>query len=166
MRILNNDVIFSQIVTFKKKFQNEELCYLSYFFKITHKLPVNIIIRDKFLFFLVKNEDYFNARTYIKKNRYRLKNYKVLVIREEKTLLRQIFSFFPDIYIHDIQLDRDLISENMVITLLFIFDSDRGIAIGKNGCYINTINSIFNNVIDYQLNSKFNIKIKCKKILL
>ena len=140
--------------------------YFSYFGKITHKLPVSIIIRDNFLFFIVKNEDYFIARANVKKIRYRLKNYKVLVIREEITLLRQIISFFPDIYIHDIQLDRDFMSKNMVITLFFIFDLDHGIAVGNNGRYIKTINFIFNNAVDCQLNSKFNIKIRCKKQIL
>lgn len=166
MSLLNNDVIFSQIVSFKKKFQNEELRLLSYFFKITHKLPTNIIIQDNFIFFLVKNEDYVIARTYLERIRNRLKHYKVLVIREELTLLRQIFSFFPDTYIHDIELNRDLMTKKMMITLFFIFDLDRGIAVGNNGCYINTINFIFNNAVNYQINSKFIVKIQCRRIFL
>ena len=166
MSLLNNDVIFSQIVSFKKKFQNEELQLFSYFFKITHKIPTSIIIRDKFIFFLVKNEDYIIARAYLERIRNRLKSNKVLVIREEITLLRQIFSFFPDTYIHDIELNRDLMTKKMIITLFFIFDLDRGIAVGNKGCYINTINFIFNNAVNYQLNSKFIIKIQCKKIFL
>ncbi|TFG17480.1 MAG: hypothetical protein EU531_03155 [Promethearchaeota archaeon] len=166
MSILNNAVIFSQIVSFKKKFHNEELCYLGYFFKLTQIEPVNIIIQDNFVFFLVKSEEYHIAKAFLKRIRRQLKHYKVLVIREEMTLLRMIFSFFPDTYIHDIQLVRDLISKNIVITLFFILDLDRSIAVGNKGRYINIINYIFNNALNFPLNSKSKIKIQCKRLFL
>jgi len=166
LSILNNEVIFSQVVSLKRKFHNEELLYFSYFFKITQIKPTTIIIQDNFLFFLVKNEDYIVARAFLKKMRQRLRHYKVLLIREESTLLRLIFSFFPDTYIHDVELNRDPFSKNMIITLFFIFDLDRGIAVGNKGCYINTINFIFNNSVNYQLNGKSKIKIQCKRLYL
>lgn len=166
MSILNNKILFSQIVSVKKKFHNEELLFISYFFETTQIKPSSIIIRDKFIFFLVSNEDYFFARSFSKFLRYKLRHYKVIIVREEKTLLRLIFSFFPDTYIHDIHLKRDSSSKNMVITLFFIFDVDRGIAIGNHGSYINTINFIFNNSVNYQYKDKTRIKIQCKKLFL
>ncbi|TFG18816.1 MAG: hypothetical protein EU533_07410 [Promethearchaeota archaeon] len=166
MSILNETVIYSQIVSLKKKFHNEELCYLNYFFELTQIEPVSIIIHDNFLFFLVTSEDYLIAKSFLKRIRRQLKTYKVLIIREEMTLLRLIFSFFPDTYIHDIELNRDLISKNMLITLFFILDLDRSIAVGNNGCYINTINSIFNNSLNFQLKSKSKIIIQCKRLFL
>lgn len=163
MSILNSKIFFSQIVTLKRKFYNKELYYLSYFFKITRIEPVSIIIKNNYLLFLVKNEDFFNARENLNRLRQRLKNFKVLVIREEPTLLRLIFSFFPDTYIHDIHLERENFSKNIMITLYFIFDMDRGIAVGNNGVYINTINYIFNNSVNFQRNIKYKIKIQCKR---
>jgi hypothetical protein len=166
MSILNNNVIFSQIVSLKKKYRNEELLYHSYFFKITQIQTVDVIIQDKFLFFLVQNEDYLKAKPFLKTIRNQLKHYKVLIIREEFTLLRLIFSFFPDTYIHDVQLYQDSISKNMVITLYFIFDLDRSIAVGNGGCYIKTINYLFNKVINCQFNNTSKIKIQCKRFFL
>ncbi len=168
--ILNNSVIFSQIVSFKRKFHNEELQFLLYFFKVTRLHPINIIIRNRFLFFIVKNEDYFNAKRFLKNIRQQLKNFKVLIVREELTLLKLIFSFFQDTYIHDIKLERRFSPEELVITLFFIFDKDRGIAVGNNGFYIKTINYIFNNYVSYrfyhQLKTKPKIKIQCARTFL
>jgi hypothetical protein len=166
MSLLNSNIFFSQIVSLKRKFHNKELLYLSYFFKNTRIKPVSIIIQNKFLFFLVKNEDYFNARDKLNRLRKSLKNFKVLIIREEPTFLRLIFSFFPDTYIHDIYLERECFSKNITVTLSFIFDLDRGIAVGNNGDYINTINFIFNNSVNFQINRKYKIKIQCKRIFL
>jgi hypothetical protein len=164
--ILNTRIFFSQIVSLKRKFYNKELLYLSYFFKVTRIEPVSVIIKNNYLLFLVKNEDYFNAKENLNRLRKRLKNFKVLVIREEPTFLRLIFSFFPDTYIHDINLERENFSKNIIITLSFIFDKDRGIAVGNNGIYINTINFIFNNSVNFQINNKYKIKIQCKRVFL
>lgn len=161
--MLNNTLLFSQIIFMKKVFSNKELQYLSYFIELTNIEPVCIIIRNNYLFFLVKNNEYFKAKCYLKLIRQQLKNNKALVIREEFTFLRTIFSFFPDTYIHDIKLEEDAMSKNMVITLFFIFDTDRAIAVGNNGLYINTVNFIFNNSVIYQLNNKYRVKIQCKK---
>lgn len=165
MSLLDNNIILSQIVSVKKKYRKEELLLLGYFVKTTKIASASVLIRDNFLFFLVRNEDYGAAKASLKHMRQMLNHYKVVVIREEKTLVRLIFSFFPDTYIHDIHLSRDASSQSMVITLFFILDMDRGIAIGNRGCYINAINFIFNNVVIYQFNDKRHVKIQCKKIL-
>jgi len=56
------EILASQIVKFKKKFKNEELSYLNFFEMKTNVIPENIIIYENFIFFFVRNEDYFRAK--------------------------------------------------------------------------------------------------------
>lgn len=65
MYSLIEDYLFLwQTVKVKKKSSNIELNLLRYFLEITNISPVNIILRNQFIFFFVKNEDYFQR--YIK----------------------------------------------------------------------------------------------------
>lgn len=85
-----------------------------------------------------------------------------MIIKSESSLIRLLFSLFPDTYIHDVIVDINE-SGTRVITILFYFYKDRGIAIGRNGTYIKIINRIFN---DYIFLENYNtpIEIKCDAI--
>ena len=86
---------------------------------------------------------------------------KVLIIKSESTLIRLLFSLFPDTYIHDIIVD--IKNGTRLITILFYFFEDRGIAIGRNGTYIKIINRIFDEYV-YLENYNTPIEIKCDAI--
>ncbi|TFG06192.1 MAG: hypothetical protein EU539_08260 [Promethearchaeota archaeon] len=153
---------FTQEITIRNRYRNEELKYYYYFYKTTRIIPENVIYRNPFIFFFVKCENYFKAKRFLKLIRSQLSNKKILIIRSETTLMKLLFSFFPDTYIHDIGLS---VMENgrHVIKILFLFYKDRGIAIGKEGTYIKILNEIFEDFVRID-SKKIPIRIKCELI--
>ena len=149
----------TQKLTIKKKFSNNEIKLYHFFRNNTGVNPDNVIFISPYIFFFVSSEDYFKAKRLLKKIRTKLINKKVLIIKSESTLIRLLFSLFPDTYIHDIILNIDEYGRK-IITLIFYFYEDRGIAIGTSGNYIKIINRIFD---EYILLEKSNglLEIKC-----
>jgi hypothetical protein len=92
-----------------------------------------------------------------------LKSKKILIIREEPTLIRLIFSFFEDTYIHNVRLNEGPTRD--IINVLFSFNKDGAVAVGIDGRYIKAVNYIFRNYIT--LNYRFNkfesypLELKC-----
>jgi len=152
-------LFFWQIIDIKKKFSNMELKLSQFFFTITKIFPVNIIVKEHFLFFFVNNEDYFKAKEYLRKLRSRLINRKILILRNELTLIRLLFSFFQDTNIYDIILDQNKNSNKKLIKILYSINRDRAIAIGNNGLYIKIINFLFENYIKFRYYNNEQIKI-------
>jgi superfamily II DNA or RNA helicase len=147
----------SQKVRIKKKFKNEELLYFNYFEMKTKIIPENVIIYENFIFFFVRSEDYFNAKRKLGFFRNQFNDKKVLIIRAEKTLIKLIFGFFPDVTIHDIEFLVDDYSDKTIVNVFFYTYEERAIAIGRKGEYIKVLNSILNDYL-------FPIKISCKAI--
>ena len=149
------DLFYSMELNIKRIFSNLELDLFRLFHKKVRIHPVTIIVQRGFLFFFVKNEDYFKAKSRIKFVRNYLPNKKLLVIRLEKTIVKLIFGFFPDVYIDDIifEIDNKTADINMIVIVLT--DEDRKIAIGAKGSYIKAVNEVFDNYI-------FPVKIICK----
>jgi len=156
---------FSQIVNIKKKFFNTELKFFKFFFEITKIVPVFVIIRNPFVFYFVKPRDFFMAKFFLRKLRYKLKGKKISIIWVETTLIRLVFSFFDDVYIHNVKLIEK--TNGTLIDVIFLFDKDRAVAVGNEGGYIKTVNYIFRNYISFD--SSFNksekdpIEIRCTK---
>ncbi|MFX1287188.1 MAG: hypothetical protein ACFFFY_01335 [Promethearchaeota archaeon] len=140
-------LFFCQIVKLKKHFFNIELTLSNFFFEITKIFPVSVIRNSNFLFFFVKPGDYFNAKLNLRKLRYLLKDKKILIIHEETTLIRLVFSFFEDVYIHDLMLIKS--PTGYIIDILFLFRKDRAVAVGIDGAYIKAVNHIFRNHISF-----------------
>jgi len=116
-----DDLIFYRLLSFIKKFTNFELKLLNYFYKKTNGIySDSVIIIDQFIFFFVKSEDYFISKQYLNSIRRELATKKVLIIRVERILINLIFSFFPDVYIHDIKIDTYSSSYKKVISLYFL----------------------------------------------
>ena len=161
---LEENSFLSQKVRIKKKFFNKEINLYHFFHHITKIYPVNIIVSNEFIFFLVKNEDYFNVKRFLTKLRALLKEKKIIVIRSETTLIKLLFSFFPDTYIHDIALHIVESKAEILITIYFILYEDRGIAVGRGGKYIKVINYIFENYVILEEFDKNPIKISCEII--
>lgn len=145
---LVENFFLSQVIDIRKKFKNTELKFIKLFFEKTNIFPVSVILKDKFVFFFVKSADYFNAKSYLNKLRHIIKGRKISVIRAETILIKLIFSFFPDIYIHDIRTNEN--SKRDVIDVLFLCYKDRAVAVGKEGKYIKTVNYLFKNYIFFK----------------
>jgi transcription antitermination factor NusA-like protein len=86
---------------------------------------------------------------------------KIVIIRTEKTLINILFSFFPDLNIENIKIEFDNKSSKREISIYFLFFEERGIAIGRNGDYIKTVNEIFEKYIIFE-NQNTPLKVKCK----
>ncbi len=155
---------FSQKVTVKKKYTNRELNLFRFFNEQTKIDPQSVIIYSPFIFFFVNNSDYFKAKTFLKKLRTQLRE-KTLIIRGETTLKGLIFSFFPDVYIHDIKLEKDQKVQRCILNVSVLSFEERGIAIGANGEYIKIINELFKKYITFE---RKNVKIivKCNLVQL
>lgn len=145
---LAENLFLSQVINIRKKFSNTELKFLKLFFEKTNIFPVNVILTDMFVFFFVKSADYFTAKSHLKKLRHIIKSRKILVIRAETTLIKLIFSFFDDIYIHNIRTNVN--PKRDIIDVLFLSNKDRAVAVGKEGKYIKTVNYLFKNYISFK----------------
>ncbi len=140
-------LFFCQVVNVKKHFFNTELQLIKFFFEITKIFPACIIRINEFIFFFVKPSDYITAKLYVRKLRYLFKNKKILIVREESTLIRLVFSFFEDTYIHNVMLIEN--PKRDIIDVLFLFKKDRAVAVGIDGGYIKAVNYIFRNYISF-----------------
>ena len=158
-----NHLFFSQIINIKKQFFNTELILVKFFFEITNIFPVCVIRINEFIFFFVKSEDHLTAKLYSRKLRYLMKSKKILIIHEEPTLIRLIFSFFEDTYIHNVVLIERPTGD--IIDVLFLFNKDRAVAVGIDGSYIKAVNYIFRNFItlNYPINKikSYPVELRC-----
>jgi len=164
---LPDDLFLSQKLNIKRKYSNKELYLYQYFYKKTKIYPESVFIyKNSIIFFFVKNEDYFKTKLSLRSVRKDLRDKKVLIIRAEQTLIRLLFSFFPDTYIHDIKIDIREKSNEKIITVGFLSFEERGIAVGRNGDYIKSVNEIFQKYVNFKdaFQEGFKIKIQCEFI--
>lgn len=162
------DLIFSKKVKIVKKFSNLELKLFNYFSEKTGGyFPENIILLNNFIFFFINPQHYFLLSKYIHTIRRDFSTKKVLFIRNENELIKLLFSFFPDTYIHDVQISWifssdfvDSTIKEILISIYFLSYEDRGIAVGKKGSYIQTVNKLFRHFI-YVQNEEYPIRIEC-----
>ena len=157
-----DDLIFYQVLAFKKIYSNFELKLREYFFEKTEGIyPVFVIVIRQIIFFFVKNHDYFCSNSYIDSMRRELGIRKIIIIRIEKTLINMLFNFFPDLNIENIKVEFDNKSGKREISIYFLFFNERGIAIGRDGEYIRAVNEIFDKYIIFE-NKSTPLKVKCK----
>jgi len=162
---INNDLVFYQVISYIKKYTNLQIMLYNYFIKKTYGIsPELIIILNNYIFFFVKNENYFSSRTYLPLIRREIKNKSVLIIRTENILINLIFSLFPDLYIHDIKIEMNNKSGKREISIYFLFFKERGLAVGVKGSYVKTINELFKNYIIFENRNK-PLEVRCKVII-
>ncbi|MBN1215111.1 MAG: hypothetical protein JXA99_06650 [Candidatus Lokiarchaeota archaeon] len=154
---------FFQKISIKKQFSNLEIGLYQYFFNKTGIYPKNIIIYHDFIFFFVSNQDFFLIYKHLTSIRREIIKKKILIVRDENSLITLLFSFFPDIYIHDIAFEKSDGKYQIIIS--FLSFEERNIAIGKNGKYIKAVNDIINKYITFQ-KDKVSIRIKCNVVYL
>lgn len=157
-----DDLIFYQLVSFKKKYTNFELKLREYFFEKTQGIyPEFVVVIRQFIFFFVKKQHYFSSKVYLDSMRRELGNRKIIIIRIEKTLINILFSFFPDLNIENIKIEFGKQSSKREISIYFLFFEERGIAIGRNGDYIRAVNEIFENYVVFE-NQNAPLIVRCK----
>lgn len=149
------DLIFYQIISFKRKFSNFEIKLSNYFFEKVDVCPRCVIIINPFIFFIINRDltTYYKVKKHIPFLR-RQFGKKIAVIRDQPTLIHLLYSLFPDTFIYDINI------ENSKISIKFLSYEDRGIAIGRNGEYIKAINQLLKKHIKFQYCNSI-IKIEC-----
>jgi hypothetical protein len=147
-----------------RKYSNFELKLGKYFYNKTKGVyPEFIIVIGKFVFFFVKNESYFISKFYLDSMRREIKSKKVIIIRVENVFINLLFSFFPDLYIHDIKIEKDESSGVREISLYFLTYKERGIAIGRKGEYIKSLNELCQKFLVLE-NRITPLEIKCKTV--
>ena len=156
-----NDMLFYQKLKLKKVFSNEELLLFHFFQEITTVFPQNLIIVNEFVFFFLKNENYFYATSKLPYLRKKFRRRKIVIVREEDVLVNLIYGFFPDPYIHSIKIKRNYYNGKTEVTVGFLSYEDRGIAVGCNGNYIKAVNEIFERYVIFIDNEGFRARIKC-----
>jgi len=156
------DLILYQLLTFVKKFTNYELNLRNYFYTRTDGIyPEFIVVINQFIFFFVKKENYFDSKMHLDAMRREISQRKILIIRIERILLNLLFSFFPDLNIDTIKIESNNKSGLREISIYFLFQNERGIAIGRNGDYIKAVNEIFKKYVIFE-NRNTPLEVKCK----
>jgi hypothetical protein len=157
-----DDLYFYQCCAFVRKYSNFELKLSKYFYNKTNGIiPEIIIVIDKFIFFFVRKDRYFISKTYLDSIRREIAPKKVLIIRIDNIFINLLFSFFPDIYIHDIKIEVDNTTGKREISLYFLTYKDRGIAIGRRGEYIKRVNELCQKYVILE-NKITPLEIRCK----
>ena len=159
-----DDLYFYQMLSFVRKYSNFELKLSKYFYTKTKGIcPEFIVVIDKFIFFFVSKEKYFISKSYLDSIRREITPKKVIIVRAEKIFINLLFSFFPDLYIHDIRLESDDSSGKREISVYFLTYQERGIAIGRKGEYIKSLNELCKKFVILE-NRNTPLEIKCKTI--
>ncbi len=156
-----NNLLFYQKLIVKKIFSNEELLLYHFFHEITKRPPQNVIIVKEFVFFFLKNEDYFKAKAKLPYLRKKFQHRKIVIVREEDVLINLVYGFFPDPYIHTVSIERNKYTGKTKIIVGFLSYEERGIAIGCNGNYIKAVNEIFERYVIFVNHYRNQVKIRC-----
>ncbi len=156
-----NNLLFYQKLTIKKIFSNEELLLFHFFHESTKSPPQNVIIVKEFVFFFLKNEDYFIAKSKLPYLRKKFQHRKIAIVREEDVLVNLVYGLFPDPYIHTVRIERNIYTGKTNVMVGFLSYEERGIAIGCNGNYIKAVNEIFKRYVIFVNNDRFQVRIKC-----
>lgn len=168
--ILEDYLILYQRLSIKPgKYSNYELKLHNFFFNKTEIDPRYIIlikIEDiDFIFFFVKQTQYFLARTYLNSIRNNIKNKKIMIIGIDETLINLLFNLFPDLYIDDVKIELNNLKGKYEISLCFLNElNNYHIAVGDRGCYIKAVNELMRKHITFN-DDKISLTIKCSKSL-
>ncbi|MFX1599448.1 MAG: hypothetical protein ACFFB6_02510, partial [Promethearchaeota archaeon] len=117
-----------------------------------------------FIFFFVRQDKYFQAKSYLNSIRNKIGGKKVLIIRVDNILINLLFNLFPDLCIEDIEIEMNNLKGKYEISLCFLKDLNTyHIAVGQRGCYIKAVNELFDKHINF-LNCRIPLTIKCRVI--
>jgi hypothetical protein len=166
--ILDDLILYQQLTIKPIKYTNFELNLHKYFYSKTQIDPSYIIVVrievTDFIFFFVKKNNYFQAKSYLNSIRHQIKNKKVMVIRVDTILINLIFNLFPDLSIADVNIEINYVQGKYEISICFLRDLNTyHIAVGQNGGYIKAVNELFKKHVKLY-NSKTPLTIRCRVI--
>jgi len=147
---LIHNLFLSQKIQFKTKFSNKELILFNYFANKTKITPKNVFLINNFIFFFIEPVNYYRSKIYQHVLRRELSEKKLVIVSLQSTLIKQIFSFFPDVHIQDIRLKQNPIDNSLTIIICVLSYEERNIAIGNSGYYIMAVNEIFKKYVEYK----------------
>lgn len=86
-----------------KKYTNYELKLNEFFFKETIIYPKCVIIINQFVFFVIQDDliTYYKVKKHLFSLRTNLRK-KIIIVREQSTLIDLVHNLFPDIFIYNI----------------------------------------------------------------
>ncbi|MBD3253990.1 MAG: hypothetical protein GF383_02805 [Candidatus Lokiarchaeota archaeon] len=90
---------------------------------------------------------------------------KVLFIRRVSTVGKLLFAFFPDLYVHDIEVEKVETQKRKIFKIYLLTWDCRGIALGRGGSYIKAINEIFSRYITIE-DAFYSFKLNCDILLI
>lgn len=165
--ILDDLILYQVLAIDNIKYSNYELNLYKYFYDKTKIEPSHIVIikveDNEFIFLFVKQDNYFEARTYLNSLRHKIVK-KISIIRFDNILLNLLFNLFPDLCIYDIGIEINNKEGKYEIIICFLKDLNiYHIAVGRNGIYIKAINELFNKHINFYKEDT-SITIKCKTV--
>lgn len=164
--ILDDLILYQQLTIKPLKYSNYELILHNYFYNKTQIDPSYIILikieNKDFIFFFVKQEKYFQAKTFLNSIRNHINNKKVMIIRFDNILINLIFNLFPDLCIDDIQIEINKKQGIYEVSICFLKDLNiYHIAVGERGCYIKAVNELMYKHILFN-NNYTPLTIKCR----
>ncbi len=165
---LLEDLIFYQKLVIKpSKYTNYELDLHKYFYYKTKIDPSFIIIvkieQIDFIFFFIRQRNYFEAKSYLNSIRNQIKHKKVMIIRLDYILINLIFNLFPDLCIDNVKIEINNVQGKYEIFIFFLKELNTyHIAVGQNGGYIRAVNELFKKHIKLY-SSRTPLTIRCKK---
>ncbi|MFX1417481.1 MAG: hypothetical protein ACFE9N_01030 [Promethearchaeota archaeon] len=161
------DLLLYQQLTLKPaKYSNYELKLHNYFYNKTQIDPSYIILIKSedvdFIFFFIKQDQYFQAKSYLNSMRNNIKHKKVMIIRLDNILINLIFNLFPDLCIDDIEIEINKTKGKYEVSICFLRELNiYHIAVGERGCYIKAVNKLMDKHIIFE-NSQTPLTIKCR----
>lgn len=167
--ILDDLILYQQLIIKPSKYSNYELKLHNYFYEKTEGIDPSYIFLIKientdFIFFFVRQDKYFQAKSYLNSIRNKIGDKKVLIIRVDNILINLLFNLFPDLCIDDIEIEMNNMKGKYEISLCFLKDLNTyHIAVGQRGCYIKAVNELFDKHINF-LNCRIPLTIKCRVI--
>jgi len=152
--ILDDLILYQHLSIKPPKYSNYELKLHNYFYEKTQVYPLYIIIikieNNDFIFFFVKQNNYFQAKANLNSIRNKIISRKVMIIRFDKILINLLFNLFPDLCIDDIEMEINNIKGKYEISLCFLKELNiYHIAVGERGCYIKAVNELMNKYVTF-----------------
>ncbi len=164
--ILDDLILYQQLTLKPSKYSNYELKLHNYFYNKTQINPTYIILINiegiDFIFFFVKQDRYFQAKTFLNSIRNNIKHKKVMIIRFDNILINLIFNLFPDLCIDDIEIEINKVRGKYEVSICFLRELNiYHIAVGERGSYIKAVNQLMDKHITFN-NSYTPLTIKCR----
>lgn len=165
--ILDDLILYQQLTLKPSKYSNYELKLHNYFYNKTQINPSYIILINiegiDFIFFFVKQDRYFQAKTFLNSIRNNIKHKKVMIIRFDNILINLIFNLFPDLCIDDIEIEINKVGGKYEVSICFLRELNiYHIAVGERGSYIKAVNQLMDKHITFK-NCYTPLTIKCRK---